>query len=342
MIRFAIAGLRHVHINALIADINAHGDCIIVAISEEDDASREAVDDKLDINYQSNSEMIQDADFDVLAIGDTFGKRGAIAIEGLKQGKHILSDKPICTSRDELEQINTLAAENNRCLGLMLDLRDAAPFLSLRELLKSGEIGEIKTIHINGMHPLAYGTRPSWFFEKDQHGGTFNDIAVHLIDYVPWLTGEDWSEVLSAHSWHTAPEPAPWFMDSAQAIAKLEQTTVMMDVSYWLAESSNYATPCYWRTTVFGSKGMAEIAYNQHHLFVIGPDNATPEQRDLLPGNPGQYFRDFLSELDGKPNPDGIHTEGVLKITRQSLLLQEISDSESKSGSMKLTQSRGQ
>ena len=184
------------------------------------------------------------------------------------------------------------------------------------------------------MHPLMYGTRPSWFFEKGLHGGTFNDIAIHLVDYVPWLTGEDWSEVLSAHSWHSAPADAPWFMDSAQAIAKLDKTTVMMDVSYWLPESSLYSTPCYWQTTVFGSKGMASIAYNQDHLFVIGPDNKAPEKRDLLPGNPGQYFRDFLDEMDGKPNLDGIHTESVLKVSRQSLLLQKISDSENTSGSL--------
>jgi len=335
MIRFAIAGLRHVHINALIAEIKAHDTCEIVAISEEDAASREAADDSLDIDYQLNSDMIENADFDVLAIGDTFGKRGAIAIEGLKQGKHILSDKPLCTCLDELAQITTLAAENSRCLGLMLDLRDAAPFLSLRELLGSGEIGEIKTIHINGMHPLLYGTRPSWFFEEGQHGGTFNDIAVHLIDYVPWLIGEDWSEVLSAHSWHSAPDDVPWFMDAAQAIAKLDKATVMMDVSYWLSESSSYSTPCYWRTSVFGDKGMAEIGYNQDHLFVIGPDNENPEKRELLPGNPGQYFRDFLDELNGKPNRDGIHTEAVLKVSRQALLLQKISDSESGSGSLK-------
>ncbi len=335
MLRFAIAGLRHPHINALIAEINAHENCEIVAVAEEDKASREAVGDQLEINFHSNSEMIQNTDFDVLAIGDTFGKRGAIAIEGLEKGKHVLSDKPLCTSMEELERIKVLAAESKRSIGLMLDLRDAASFLSLRALLKSGEIGEIKTIHINGMHPLAYGTRPSWFFDKDQHGGTFNDIAVHLVDYVPWLIDEDWSDVMSAHSWHTAPAAAPWFMDAAQAIVKLERATVMMDVSYWLAESSNYSTPCYWRTTVFGDKGMAEIGYNQDHLFVIGPDNETPEKRDLLAGNPGQYFRDFLSELDGRPNLDGIHTEGVLKVSRQSLLLQEISDSESKCGSMK-------
>ncbi len=334
MLRFAIAGLRHVHINALIAEINAHDNCEIVAISEEDAASREAADDSLQINYQSNSEMIQNADFDVLAIGDCFGKRGAIAIEGLKQGKHILSDKPLCTCLDELEEIKTLAAENDRSIGLMLDLRDAAPFISLRALIKSGELGEIKTFHINGMHPLMYGTRPSWFFEKGLHGGTFNDIAIHLVDFVPWLTGEDWSEVMSAHSWNSAPADAPWFMDSAQAIAKLEKTTVMMDVSYWLPESSLYATPCYWQTTVFGSRGMASIAYNQDHLFVIGPDNKAPEKRDLLPGNPGQYFRDFLDELDGNANLDGIHTESVIKVSRQSLLLQKISDSDDKSGSL--------
>ncbi len=335
MIRFAIAGLRHVHINALIAEIDAHDECEIVAISEEDDASREAAASTLDINYQSNSDMIQNASFDVLAIGDCFGKRGAIAIEGLKKGKHVLSDKPLCTHLDELEQIKTLASENKRCIGLMLDLRDAAPFISLRELMKNGEIGEIKTIHINGMHPLLYGTRPSWFFEKGKHGGTFNDIAVHLIDFVPWLTGEDWSEVLSAHSWHSAPDGVPWFMDAAQAIAKLDKTTVMMDVSYWLPESSSYATPCYWRTTVFGDKGMAEIAYNQDHLFVIGPDNENPEKRELLAGNPGQYFRDFLNEVNGEANRDGIHTEAVLKISKQTLLLQKISDSESSRGSLK-------
>ncbi len=334
MTRFAIAGLRHVHINALIAEINAHDDCEIVAISEENEASRSANSETLDINYQSNSDMIQNADFDVLAIGDTFGRRGAIAIEGLKKGKHVLSDKPLCTSQDELDQIESLASEKNLQIGLMLDLRDAAAFLSLREVVKSGEIGDVKTIHINGMHPLAYGTRPSWFFEEGQHGGTFNDIAIHLIDYVPWLIDEEWSEVLSAHSWHTAPDAAPFFMDSAQGIAKLENATVMMDVSYYLAESTNYATPCYWRMSVFGSNGMAEVAWNQNHLLVIGPDSESPEQRELIPGNPGQYFRDFLNELNGNPNSDGINTASALKVSRQSLRLQEISDSESKVGSL--------
>ena len=334
MIRFAIAGLRHVHINALIAEINAHDGCEIVAISEEDPASREANGETLDINFQSNSEMIRNADFDVLAIGDTFGRRGAIAIEGLKNGKHILSDKPLCTSMAELDEIEALAAEKNLQIGLMLDLRDAAAFISLRDVVKSGEIGEVKTIHINGMHPLAYGTRPSWFFEEGHHGGTFNDIAIHLIDYVPWMIDEEWSEVLSAHSWHTAPDAAPFFLDAAQGIAKLEKATVMMDVSYYLAESTNYRTPCYWRMTVFGDKGMAETAWNQDHLMVIGPDSESPEQREFLPGKPGGYFRDFLSEMDGNPNSDGINTASALKVSRQSLRLQEISDSGSKRGSL--------
>lgn len=57
-------------------------------------------------------------------------------------------------------------------------MRDSGNALALREVVRSGRIGEIQTMSFAGQHPLLRGERPNWYFEPGMHGGTLNDIAV--------------------------------------------------------------------------------------------------------------------------------------------------------------------
>lgn len=104
-------------------------------------------------------------------------------------GKHLIADKPICTSLEELDAIEKLAADKNLKIGCMLDLRQYPPLVKLCQLVQDDVLGEIRTISFTGQHPLNWGIRPGWYFKEGKHGGTINDIAIHGIDYLTWATG---------------------------------------------------------------------------------------------------------------------------------------------------------
>ena len=112
--KIAFAGLRHGHINALFQAAQESAELEITAICEEDSAARQAfLDAHADLNlpvYTSLETMLQEADCDIVATGDYYGKRGSVILSALNAGKHVIADKPLCTSLEELDAIEKLAA----------------------------------------------------------------------------------------------------------------------------------------------------------------------------------------------------------------------------------------
>ena len=103
--RFAFAGFRHGHIYGLYDRVKNDAGCEIVGACEEDAASRPAVRSDIELNYTNIAEMLDKSGCDAVAIGDFYGKRGRIAIEALRRGKHVIADKPLCTSLADLDEI---------------------------------------------------------------------------------------------------------------------------------------------------------------------------------------------------------------------------------------------
>ena len=103
MIRFAFVGFRHGHIFGLVRAVQEHAETEVVAACEEDGTTREvlAEDELIKITHDSFGSMLAEVDCDVVAVGDYYTKRGGLMIAALKAGKHVISDKPICTSVEE-------------------------------------------------------------------------------------------------------------------------------------------------------------------------------------------------------------------------------------------------
>jgi predicted dehydrogenase len=93
--RFAFAGFRHGHILDLLTGVEEHPDTEVVACCEEDAATRTdlAAKGRVKVTHDDFAKMLRDVECDVVAIGDYYAKRGAIALAALNAGKHILSDK---------------------------------------------------------------------------------------------------------------------------------------------------------------------------------------------------------------------------------------------------------
>ncbi|MHB0879027.1 MAG: Gfo/Idh/MocA family protein, partial [Anaerolineae bacterium] len=222
-VRFAFVGFRHGHILSLYDLARSREDIEIVAVCEEDAATRAqlAAAGKVQVTHSSYQDVLDQVPCDVVAVGDYFGKRGSRAIEALRHGKHVVSDKPICTSLAELDEIERLAAAKNLSVGCQLDMRDGGTILEARRRLLAGEIGSVHTIVATGQHPLLYGQRPGWYFEPGKHGGTINDIAVHATDAIPWMTDLPFAQLEAARAWNARLPQEPIFQDAAQFMATL-------------------------------------------------------------------------------------------------------------------------
>lgn len=320
--RFAFVGFRHSHILDLLEGVGEHADTEVVACCEEDAATREELraQGRVAITHDDFSAMLRDVECDVIAIGDYYARRGALALAALRAGRHVLSDKPLCTLLAEQAAIETLAVERRLLVSLQLDCRGSAAFLTLREIIRSGEIGEVCTVRLDAQHPLLLGTRPAWYFEVGKHGGTFNDIGIHAFDLVPWLTGSDWAEISAARTWNAKVKAHPHFHDAAQLLASLESGAgVLADFSYLAPDRLGYQLPHYWQVCIHGSRGRAETHLRAEHVSIITDASEAPELRPVGPGRRRGYLDDFLAELRGTAGPDALTAAQCLRASRRAL-----------------------
>ena len=144
-VRFVFAGFRHGHILDLLAGVSEREDTEVVACCEEDAGAREGLAAKVKFTHTDFATMLREVECDVVAIGDYYGRRGELAIAALEAGRHLLADKPLCTSLAELDTIERLASEHGLLVGLQLDSRGYGAWLTMREILRAGEIGEVRT-----------------------------------------------------------------------------------------------------------------------------------------------------------------------------------------------------
>jgi predicted dehydrogenase len=329
MLRFAFMGLRHDHMLAMHRHVRDRADCEVVAVCEPDRETREALvaEGKLPVTHAAYAEVFETVDFDAVALGDVFGARGGLAIEALRRGKHVLADKPLCTALEDLDEIERLAKAKGLVVGCMLTMRDSGLTLRARELYDAGAIGEIHAIAFGGQHQLNYGRRPGWYFEEGRHGGTINDIAVHAVDCIPWITGKRIAMINVARSWNTRRAEAPAFKDAAQLMLTLENGCgVIGDVSYLLPDAIAGGNPLTWRFTFWGREGVMDYADSLEKITVWKPHAEKAEVYGPAASKPAGYLEAFVRETRGERHDLHLSMDEVIRASRTALLAQKVAD----------------
>ena len=322
MIKLAFAGFRHGHIYSLYNSALARNDIEIVGAWEADEAARAEAEQKgVTFTHSTLEDLLCNSGADAVAIGDCYGVRGQIAVAALKAGKHIISDKPLCTRLSELEEIRALANDKNLAVGIMLDLRDSENVATAKAAIDEGLVGKINNICFEGQHPLNYGSRPGWYFEPDMHGGTINDIGIHGIDLVRFFTGSEPEKIVGAETWNFYAKEVPHFSDSAQFLLRLASgARVMADVSYAAPATQGYSHSAYWHFRIWGDKGMIEFSANTQG--VTAWLNGESEPRKLSPVPVKENYIDRFIRAINDPSV----TEDTLDSAEQTLKIQAQAD----------------
>jgi len=100
----------------------------------------------------------------------------------------------------------------------------------------------------------------------------------------------------------------------------------MGDVSYSMPDSHGYSNAFYWRLSFFGTKGIAETAYNADGVTLLLNGEKTARQESLPEPNPGGYFKSFVNDIAGRVEGEDLDTQSVLETARISLLVQKAAD----------------
>lgn len=327
--KLAFVGFQHPHMLEMYHHAQILDGVAVVAACEENEGTRQHLMARGDVSitHERFDQMLDAVECDAVAVGDYFARRGSLILQTLARGKHVLVDKPVCTSLAEIGQIERICRERGLKLGCMLTMRDSGPIIGLRNLIRSGLIGDVQAISFGGQHPLLPGTRPSWYFEPGKHGGTINDIVIHAVDAIPWITGQPFTVLHAARTWNALAREHPHFRDGGQIMASLGNACgVLGDVSYFMPNSMGYSLPHYWRMTFWGEKGMVETSTTADSILVALDGEPQPRLEPLPEGNPAGYFKAFLAEIAGQSRPDQLTTDVILTATRQALTMQWAAD----------------
>lgn len=328
--KFAFAGFRHDHIFSLYNHIKERQDCQITASCEEDAPTREklAATGRVNVTHHDYKTMLAEVECDAVAIGDYYSRRGEIAIAAMRAGKHVILDKPICTSLPELDEIEALAKEKKLAVQCMLDLRCRGQHLAMKRLLEEGRIGRVHTIMFQGLHPLVRDIRPSWYFEEGKHGGTINDIAIHGVDLALWMTNQTSADILAARAWNAVVTDVPTFQDCAQLMFRLgDGCGVIGDVSYLAPAKFGYRDEQYWRICCHGFRGVMETYSSAPSIKVATHEDETYREFPPDPHKSLVYFNSLLAEAGVTNVTPSLTTQEVLRASRITLEAQKIADS---------------
>lgn len=333
----AFVGFKHRHTGAIYQEAMADPNITVLGAWEDTEEGRALADGLgLAFNYPTLESVLNDPRVDAVCLGGSFGERGGEAIAALRAGKHVYADKPVCTSLAEIDEIEALASAKHLKVGCYLTLRFSQGIRNLREMIADGTLGEIGCINMTAQHPLQYGSRPMWYFAPGQHGGTINDIAIHGVDLVRFITGMGIKNVTAARTWNHFATEEPDFRDCGQFMAELDNGAgFMADVSYAAPASCGFSLETYWRMTFWGTRGVAEYKMKGAGTAGIDADSAVLLQvalqgsKGFTPMELKSYnvtgLGEFVREINGETNLL-INTEDVIRSSREVLTIQAAAD----------------
>jgi len=138
--------------------------------------------------YGSYDELVADPEVDVVYVATTHAQHHAAALTALRAGKPVLVEKPIALNARQGREIAEAAAERGLlCLeGMWTRLNPA--FAAIRDVIASGEIGEVRALRVDLSHPFAYDPKHR-LFDPQVGGGALLDLGVYPAAIAWWLLG---------------------------------------------------------------------------------------------------------------------------------------------------------
>lgn len=189
--------ISYKHIEAMIEnkdniELVAVCDLVESRAQERKEQYEEAVDSLVKV-YTDYEVMFTENDLDVVTISSESGYHAKHAIDSLNHGCHVLIEKPMAMTLEEVDAINELADSKDLKVSVSHQNRFNKPIQKLRKAIEGGRFGKISnvTARILWTRDQDYYAQAPWRGTAAQDGGTLMNQCIHNIDLLQWMVGSE-------------------------------------------------------------------------------------------------------------------------------------------------------
>jgi predicted dehydrogenase len=243
--------------------------------------------------YDCYEELLEKEELDVVGVCMPYYRNAEVSTAAAERGIHIVSEKPIATTYEQLDRLREAVRKSGVRLTAMFGMRLLPAFQAVKKVVDSGTIGE--PVMAIGQKSYKFGSRPEWYKRRETYGGTLLWVGIHAVDFVRYCTGLEYTRVAAFHGNVGHPD-FPELEDTAVAIFHFANGgTAAISVDYFRPEKA----PSHGddRLRVVGTEGIVEVKDHASRVELLTRKHGP---RDLRLPRERQFFVDFVAELRGE------------------------------------------
>ena len=143
--------------------------------------------------YPTAKELFESGECDAVIIAVPHYFHPPYVIEALKNGLHVVSEKPAGVYTKQVREMNEFAAKSDKVFAMMFNQRTNCVYRKIKEIVSGGEYGEIRRVNwiiTDWYRTQAYynsgGWRATW---SGEGGGVLLNQCPHQLDLWQWICG---------------------------------------------------------------------------------------------------------------------------------------------------------
>jgi predicted dehydrogenase len=219
-----------------------------------------------------------------------------IAMPLLARGVHVFCEKPLADSASDAIAMIERAAQSRACLCVNQTRRSYPALQQVRNLLRSGAIGECATIEHREGYRFAWPSVSGWHFARGISArGVLLDQGAHALDTMCWWLGEKPRVVSCRTDSYGGPEGV------ASVALRFKTCAITLSLS-WLSQLSN-------TYRVVGTRGVIEGSTADFCRFTIADGLGRTRQVEAGPARCDYhdlfhlFLANFFDAVEGRAEP---------------------------------------
>jgi UDP-N-acetyl-2-amino-2-deoxyglucuronate dehydrogenase len=179
----------------------------LAIVMDVDEIAARELGEKHNVPYTTSlDEVLSNDDIDIISIATPHYLHAPIAIKAAEAGKHVMVEKPLCTTMEDADRMIDACEDNGVKLTVWFPSRYTSTAHKTRELLRQGVVGSVMYVKIStmGYKEASYWERgvggrarlSDWRrYVKTAGGGILIMNTVHNIDHLRYILGYEATSV---------------------------------------------------------------------------------------------------------------------------------------------------
>ncbi|MDR2103520.1 MAG: Gfo/Idh/MocA family oxidoreductase [Treponema sp.] len=242
--------------------------------------------------YTSAEEMLRECPCDAVSIVTPDHLHADLAVACAEAGRHMLIEKPLATSRDDVHRI--VDAANRNRVRVMVDLHNrwSPPFAAAKQSIDAGELGTLQHgyFRLNDIKWVATDML-SWTAQSS----ILWFLGSHSLDTLCWLFASPVKRVYAVSSRGVLPQLGVDAADTYLSTLEFENGAIAQMENSWITPNGNPNINDI-KCTILGDKGMISIDASNHNLIQKITDTAAAVPDILVRNTVHGYVKGFAYE----------------------------------------------